>query len=286
MKKKIRNLEEKIFEILMVGSVLIVIGSLLFIIGTILINGIPAMNWDMISKTPKGGFYLGREGGILNAIIGSFYIGIGSTLLAMIFSLPIVIYLHFYTSKDSAFSRYVRFALNILWGIPSIVYGAFGFLLMIFLGLKVSLLAGIITVSLVILPVMTKAIDEAVKTVPFELKETLFSLGSTKFEASMVIIFKQALPGVLTALLISFGRAIGDAAAVLFTTGYTDNIPTSLTQPAATLPLAIFFQLSSPIPEVRERAYAAALVMTVLILLITQLTRYLSKKYSTKSGVI
>src|SRR6478735_5337323 len=283
MKRSYRFTEQKIFEGLMLLAVLLVIGSLLFIVCTVIIKGFPTMTLDMITKTPKGGFYLGKEGGILNAIVGSFYLGIGSTLLAVFLSVPVVIYLHFYGRKNGFFSEMIRLTLNILWGIPSIVYGAFGFILMIFLGLKVSLLAGIITVGLVILPIMVKATDEAVKTISSDLYEALFSLGTTRIEAALVVIFRQALPGVLTALLISFGRAIGDAAAVLFTTGYTDNIPTGLMQPAATLPLAIFFQLTSPIPEVRDRAYAAALIMTILILLISQLARILTKNYSRHS---
>ena len=283
MKQKLRFFEQKIFETLMIIAIILVTGSLIFIIGTVIYKGLPAMSLDMITKTPKGGFYLGKEGGILNAIIGSFYLGIGSTLLAAILSIHIVIYLHLYAKKNSVFTQYIRLTMNVMWGIPSIVYGAFGFILMFYIGLKGSLLAGIITVSLVILPIMVKAMDEAVKTVSIDLYEALFSLGATRLESSFVLIFRQALPGVLTALLISFGRAIGDAAAVIFTTGYTDNIPTAITEPAATLPLAIFFQLSSPIPEVRERAYSAALVMTLIILIITQITRLLSKKISTQS---
>jgi phosphate transport system permease protein len=280
MKGKFKYTEQKIFEGFMLFSVFLVVGSLVYIIFTVVLKGLPAMSLDMVTKTPKGGFYLGKEGGILNAIVGSFYLGIGATILAGVLGIPVVIYLHFYAERNSSFSRIIRLTLNILWGIPSIVYGAFGFLLMIFLGLKVSLLAGIITVGLVILPIMVKATDEAVKTISRDLYEALFSLGTTRLEAAMVVIFRQALPGVLTALLISFGRAIGDAAAVLFTTGYTDNIPTGITEPAATLPLAIFFQLTSPIPEVRNRAYAAALIMTVLILMISQLARFLTKNYS------
>lgn len=279
---RFRFLEQKIFEALMLVAVLLVVGSLLFIISTVIIKGFPTMTLDMITKTPKGGFYLGKEGGILNAIAGSFYLGLGSTVLAAFLSVPVVIYLHFY-GKNGFVSELIRLTLNILWGIPSIVYGAFGFIVMIFLGVKLSLFAGIITVGLVILPIMVKAMDEAVKTISRDLYEALFSLGATRFESAMVVIFRQALPGVLTALLISFGRAIGDAAAVLFTTGYTDNIPTGMMQPAATLPLAIFFQLTSPIPEVRDRAYAAALIMTILILLISQLARILTKNYSKHS---
>jgi len=150
---------------------------------------------------------------------------------------------------------------------------------MIYLGIRASLLAGIITVTLFVLPIMIRAMDEALKTVPKGLLEAALSLGSTRSEISYRVFFKQCIPGMITAVLLSFGRAAGDVASVLFTTGFTDHIPTSLNQPAATLPLTIFFQLSSPIEEVRQRAFAAAVVLVIIILFISILTRVLSRKY-------
>ena len=122
--------------------------------------------------------------------------------------------------------------------------------------------------------------DEALKTIPNILLEAAYSLGSTRYETAYKVFLRQALPGIATAILLSFGRAIGDAASVLFTAGFTDNIPKSLTQPAATLPLSIFFQLSSPIPEVQQRAYSAAIVLTGIILLISITGRAISIRYS------
>jgi len=109
--------------------------------------------------------------------------------------------------------------------------------------------------------------------------EASLSLGSTRSEVSYRVFFKQTMPGIITAVLLSFGRAIGDAASILFTAGYTDYIPTSLNQPTATLPLSIFFQLSSPIPEVQQRAYASAVVLVFIILVISILSRILTRKY-------
>ena len=126
---------------------------------------------------------------------------------------------------------------------------------------------------------MVRAMDEVFKNVPLGLIESTLSMGSTKSEIAFKILIKQCVPGIFTAILLSFGRAIGDAASILFTTGYTDNIPNSLNQPAATLPLAIFFQLSSPIEEVRSRAYAAAVILTAIILFISIITRILSGKF-------
>ena len=172
----------------------------------------------------------------------------------------------------------IRFALDVLYGVPAIVYGAFGFTLMIFLGLKASLLAGIITVAFLIMPLMARAMDEVLKMIPFELREASLAMGTTPWETATRVVLKQAWPGILTAVLLAFGRGIGDAAAVLFTAGFTDSLPNSLLKPVATLPLAIFFQLATPFPEVQERGYAAAFVLTVLTLSINLAARFLSRR--------
>jgi phosphate transport system permease protein len=274
-----KKIEENFFKIVMAASTYLIILTLLFLIFVILKRGLSSLNWAMISQVPKGGFYFGKEGGILNAIIGSFYLAIGSTFLSFVIGLPVALFLNVYLIKKQRWLHYIRFFLDVLWGIPSIVYGAFGFTMMLYLGMRASLLAGTITVTLLIVPIMIRAMDEVLQTIPVGLLEASYSLGSTRSEISFKIFFRQALPGIVTALLLSFGRGIGDAASVLFTAGYTDNIPTSLIQATATLPLAIFFQLNSPIPEVQDRAYASAVVLTIIILLLSLLARYISSKF-------
>ncbi len=275
-----RKLEENIFKVLMIFSTFAVVGSLTLILVTVFSKGLPALNLDMLTKTPKGGYYLGKEGGILNAILGSLVLGAGATFLALLVSLPLAFYLNLYLGKKSKLALAARFFLDVLWGIPSIVYGAFGFTLMVFLGLRASLLAGIITVALLIIPIMTRSIDEVLKMIPFELKEASFALGATRLETAIRVVFKQALPGIITAILIAFGRGIGDAASVLFTASFTDSLPYSLFKPVATLPLAIFFQLGTPFPEVQQRGYASAVILTVIILLISVAARILSKRFT------
>jgi phosphate transport system permease protein len=277
MKRK--KIESVFFKSLMILATLIIAGSLVMILWTITAKGIRSLNWDMISKVPEGGFYIGKGGGLLNAIIGSLYITIGSTLLGLLISIPVVLYINIYARKDSSLATVTRFTFDVLFGIPSIVYGAFGFTIMVYFGLRASLLAGIITVTLVIIPILARAMDEVIRRTPEELSDATYSLGATRWETSKVFL-RQSLPGIMTAVLLSSGRAIGDAASVLFTAGYTDSIPTSLSQPAATLPLAIFFQLSSPIQEVQNRAYAAALILTVIVLVISLGAKYFSKKLS------
>ncbi len=277
--RKIRIIEEGFARVLMFLSTTTIVMVLLLIVISILVRGLPAISWEMLSQTPRGGFYFGKEGGILNAMVGSAYLAGGSTLLALLVSLPVALYMNVHLVKRKKLVNTIRFLLDLLWGIPSIVYGAFGFAVMVFLGLRTSLLAGIITVTFFIIPIMIRAMDELFKTVPRGLLEASFSLGATRSETAYRVFFRQGLSGVVTAILLAFGRAIGDAASVLFTTGYTDHIPSSLGQPTATLPLAIFFQLSSPIQEVQQRAYAAAFILTCIILVISILARIFERRY-------
>ncbi len=274
-----RHISEAIVKGFMRFSFGLVAGSLALILWTIISRGLPALSWEMISEAPKGGFYMGGGGGILNAILGSLYMAGAGTLIALVLGLPIALYLETYLG-DSNWGHYVRLSLDILWGIPSIVYGVFGFTLMLAVGMRASMLGGIIVLALLALPIMTRAMDEVIRMMPQDLNQAALALGSTRFEVALKVITRQMLPGIITAILLAFGRGIGDAASVLFTAGYTDRMPSSLFSPVASLPLAIFFQLSTPFPAVRERAYAAALILTVIVLAVSLGSRWLSGRLS------
>ncbi len=273
-----RKIEEDFFKGLMILSTAIIVGILFAIVVTVVLKGAPALSLSMLTQTPKGGYYLGKGGGILNAIIGSLYLAFGATALSLFIALPVAFYLQEYASER--FGNFVRLSLDILWGVPSIVYGAFGFIIMLYFGLRASLLGGIITLTLLILPIMTRAMDEVMRMVAFELREAAYGLGSTKLEVVSKVISRQTLPGIVTAVLLAFGRGIGDAASILFTAGYTDHIPHSLLDPVASLPLAVFFQLGTPFPEVQERAYASAVILLVIILITSVSSRVITKKWS------
>jgi phosphate transport system permease protein len=276
---KFKFIEEKIVNFLMILATFTVFAFFASIIWTIVRRGFPSLTWEMVTQLPGGGFYLGKEGGILNAIVGSLMIVFGSTLLGLLISIPVVFFINVYLKKESKFAYLIRLTFDILFGIPSIVYGAFGFTIMIFFGLKTSLLGGIIVITLLIIPIFIRSMDEVAKSIPRNLLDATYSLGATKLETGKVIL-RQIAPGIATATLLSVGRAIGDAAGVMFTAGFTDNIPASLGQPAATLPLSVFFQLSSPIPEVRERAYAAALLLTIIVLILSIAGRLITNRFS------
>jgi len=277
---KLAKVEEGFFRGLMMASTALILATLVVILGAVVVKGLPAMNLAMVTQAPKGGFYLGKEGGILNAIVGSLYVTGGATIISFLIALPIVLYLNAYEKRGSKLVELTRFSFDVLWGIPSIVYGAFGFAVMLFFGLRASVLGGIIAVALLMLPIMARAMDEVVRMVPRELLDASYSVGATRFETAKKIIGRQAFPGILTAILIAFGRGIGDAASVMFTAGFSDSIPYSLFRPAATLPLAIFFQLGTPVPEVQERAYASALVLTILILVTSVVARLIGRRFA------
>lgn len=273
-----RKQQEIFFKRLMQLSLILLLGMLAGVILVILIRGASALSLSMLIDTPKGGYYLGGEGGIANAIAGSLYLAFGASLCALLFSLPVA----FALQKEYASPRLAgisRIVLEVLWGIPSIVYGAVGFVVMVYFGIRASLLGGIFVLTLLTMPIMVRSMEEILRMVPGELREIAVSLGTTRLETAW-IVFRQVIPGIVTAVILAFGRAIGDAASILFTAGYTDSMPRSLLDPVASLPLAIFFQIGTPIPEVQERAYAAALVLLLIVLVVNIAARIMGERFS------
>jgi len=149
---------------------------------------------------------------------------------------------------------------------------------MLAIGMRASLLGGIIVLALLEIPIMTRAMDEVIRLMPEELSQASLAVGASKLETALKVTVRQMLPGIVTATLLAFGRGIGDAASVLYTAGYTDRIPTSLSSPTASLPLAIFFQLGTPYPEVQQRAYASALILTLIVLIVSLGSRLVSAR--------
>ena len=275
---ELRRVEEEVFKALGLLSILLVLSCLLLMILTIVIKGLPALSLEMVTQAPNSSFYIGGGGGILNAIMGSIYLATGGTAIAFALSLPTALFLQPEYSGGSKLAEFVRGCLDILWGIPSIVYGAFGFVIMLALGMRASLLAGIVSLAFVVFPIMTRSMDDILSTIPPEFKEVSYAVGATRLETTLSVTLRQAAPGIFTAIILAFGRAIGDAASILFTSGYTDRIPTSLFEPAASLPLAIFFQIGTPYQAVQEKAYASAAILLIMILLLTTAARVLSSR--------
>ena len=275
-----RNLEEKIFLGLMLASVFIVMGSLIFIVTVVVFNGIPSLSLEILIQNSEGGFYLGAGGGFLNAIVGSLLLALPATGLAFLVGITIALYLQ----KDflrPSIANFVRLCLDILWGVPSVVYGVFCLTIMIVVGMAGgSLLFGILALTLLEIPIITRCIDESIKMVPIGLKESAYSLGSTKFETAVKVVRKQAMPGIIAGVLLGFGRGIGDAASILLTVGDSNYFPSSISDQTAALPTMILNLVSMPDQVVQNKAYAVAFVLLMIVLLISVITRYLTKKSS------
>lgn len=270
-----RNLEEQLFKALMVLSVCIVVGSLLVIFGLVIYHGASSLSIEMITQTPDPSNALG--GGILNAIVGSLLLALPATGIACIISLGIALYLQ-KEFTHGWISGFIRFTLDVLWGIPSIVYGIFCLMIMIYLGIGSSLIVGIIALTLLQIPIITRYMDEAIKMVPIGLKEGAYSLGSTKFETAFKVVRRQAFPGILAGILLGLGRGIGDAASILFTAGFSNRIPTSLFDSTAALPTMIFNMYS--LPSGQPKAFASAFILLSIVLIISILSRILSKRFT------
>jgi phosphate transport system permease protein len=269
-----RILEEKLFKFLMIFSLCIVLGSLFIIFGLVIFNGASSISLEMITQMPEEGNYLG--GGILNAILGSLLLAFPATGIAFLIGLMIALYLQ-RDFTPSWFSNFIRFTLDVLWGIPSIVYGIFCLMIMIYFGMGSSLLAGIIALTLLEIPIITRYMDESIKMVPHGLKEGAYSLGSTKFETAMKVLRRQAFPGILAGVLLGLGRGIGDAASILFTSGFSSRIPTSLLDSTAALPTMIFNLYS--LPSGQPKAYAAAFILLIIVLVISVSSRLLTRRF-------
>lgn len=270
--------EEKVMQALMIVACCIVLAVVASIIWTIFVKGISSVSWEMVSQAPGKNWNTEDDGGFLNAIVGSLYVVIPATLIAICISVPVVFYMNLYRRRTNWLSYFARLVYDVLYGIPSIVYGAFAFMIMVMVGMRASVLGGIVVTTLLIVPMFIRSGDEISRSVPDDMIDAAFSLGATKWETLKVIV-RQVMPGMITATLLAVGRAIGDAAAVMFTAGFSDSVATSLSSPTATLPLAIFNWITMPSPF-PERAYAAALVLTVIVLILSMGGRWITEHFT------
>ena len=276
--KNSKFIEEKVVKALMWVSVSLVILVVASIICTIFVKGFGSLSWDMVTKVPGRNWNTTDDGGFINAIWGSVIVVAPATLIAMVVSIPVVFYMNLYRRRSNWLSYVARLAYDVLYGIPSIVYGAFAFMIMVMVGMRASVLGGIIVSTILIIPMFIRNGDEISKSVPDDMIDAAYSLGATKWETLKVVV-RQVLPGMATATLLAVGKAIGDAAAVMFTAGFSDSMATSLSSPTATLPLAIFNWVTMPDPF-PGRAYAAALVLTVIVLILSLGGRWITNHFT------
>jgi len=258
-----RQVQKAAFSILWIaiGAVLVILGC---IIADIVINGLPAISWEFLTTAPKN---LGRDGGIAPAIVGTFYLVLGAILIALPLGIGAAIYLNEYT-REGRITRTIRTGVDLLNGTPSIVFGLFGFaFLVLYLKFGVSLLAGQVTLALMVLPTMIRTAEESLKNVPMSVREGSLALGATKWQTVRSVVLPPAVPGIITGTILSIGRAAGETAPILFTAVVFSSrtLPTSEFEPVMALPYHLYI-LSTNVPGATTNQYGTALVLLILVI--------------------
>ena len=262
---------------------LVVVAFLFVILGFIVIKGISVISWEFLTAMPKEGM---TAGGILPAIIGTACLVVGSMVFAFPVGVLSGIYINEYL-KDSWFKRFLRMMTNNLAGIPSIVFGLFGMALFVnYLKFGDSILAGSLTLGLLVLPVVIRTTEEALKSVDSSLRTGSLALGATKLQTIRKVVLPVAFPNIITGLILSIGRVSGETAPILFTVAayFLPKLPTSIFDQVMALPYHLYVLTTSgtDIEESRPMAYGTALVLILIVLLInvaaSSLRRYLGKK--------
>lgn len=267
-----------------IGGVTVVMGAVILmlaiIIGHILIKGIPALSIEFLTTSPAPG---GRGGGIYPAIIGSLELIAGTAVIAFLLGVLTGIYLNEY-AKDTRFTRIIREAIDLLNGTPSIVFGMFGMVLFVTaMGFGYSLLAGWITLAFMILPVIIRTTEEALKSVPKDLREASRAMGATKWRTIYKVVLPAAMGGVVTGAILSIGRAAGETAPIMLTAAVISqpHLAGSILDPVMALPLHLY-HLAMDLPGTTELQYGTATVLLIIVLVFFVAASLIRSHYSKK----
>jgi phosphate transport system permease protein len=257
-----KHIQHVSFGIITAAAV-IVLAILVIILGYIIIKGLPAISWEFLTQPPKD---LGRAGGIYPAIVGTIYLVAGAILIALPLGVGAAIYLVEYT-REGRITRLIRNGVDLLNGTPSIVFGLFGFaFIVLYLTVGVSLLAGQITLALMILPTVIRTTEESLKNIPQSLREGSLALGATKWQTISKVVIPPAVPGIVTGAILCIGRAAGETAPIMFTAVVFSSrfLPDSVFDPVMALPYHLFI-LATNVPGASANMYGTALVLLILV---------------------
>jgi phosphate transport system permease protein len=260
------------------GGGIITVLLLIIIIGYILIQGIPGINWEFLSTNPQGG--LSGEGGILSTVVSTLYL-IGITLVLLVpVGIGSAIYLSEY-APDNRLTRIIRYGIETLAGVPSIIFGLFGYALFVtVLSFNFSILSGALTLLCLLLPTMITTTEEALKSVPYSYREGALALGTTRWQMISKVVLPSAIPGIVTAVILCIGRAIGETACLYVTMGGSAAMPSSLLSGGRTLALHVYYLAMET--NAMEKAMATASVLIIIIILINTLTNWLAGRFQKK----
>ncbi|MDF2655281.1 MAG: pstA [Bacillota bacterium] len=277
--KNIKSTKNVIFYGLIGGLAAVTLASLIIIIGYILINGMSHINLEFLTQEPRR---MGKEGGIFSVIVGTLMVtGLG-ILIATPIGIAAAIYFTEY-SKEGKGVTLIRFFTEILAGIPSIIFGLFGFaFFVIFLGMGWSVISGGLTLAIMVLPTLIRATEESLKTVPMSYREGSLSLGATKWQTIIKVILPCCRPGILTGLILGIGRAIGETAAVMLTVGGSLRLPSSIFDSTRTMSVHLYVLAAEGLSM--EKTYATAALLIFIVLLINTSANLISSKLGGNNG--
>src|SRR3989344_2336852 len=272
---------EKIAHALLFSATVLVVLPVIFILWVIIQKGWSALSWEFLTAMPRNGM---REGGIFPAIVGTVYLVVGT----LIFSLPLGVFAAIYLTeyaKDNMLTRLVKLAIINLAGVPSVVYGLFGLgIFVMFLKFGSSILAGSLTLAIMVLPIIITTTREALDSVPQSFREVSLSLGVSKWQTIRYAVLPHALPGILTGIILAISRAAGETAPILFTVAafYLPHLPQSIFDQAMALPYHLYV-ISTQVPHVAvEVRYGTALVLLGMVLSMNILAMVLRAKFRKK----
>jgi phosphate transport system permease protein len=253
-------------------SAVLTIGVLIILVGYILFKGIPNLSWDLFAWQ-----YNSENVSMMPAIINTVIITLLSLLIAVPLGIFSAIYLVEYAKRGNKFVSIVRVTAETLSGIPSIVYGLFGYLLFVIAcGFSYSVLAGALTLAIMVLPIILRTTEEALKAVPDSYREGSFGLGAGRLRTVFKIVLPSAIPGILSGVILSIGRIVGETAALIYTSGTVAGIPDSLLSSGRTLSVHMYALLSEGLYT--KQAYATAVVLLIMVIGINALSNVLAKK--------
>jgi phosphate transport system permease protein len=281
--------KEKLILGLMYVTLFLSIIFLPIIIIWVASNGIGELNWTFLTGTPSFSSDESRLAthGIYPQIIGSLLLVAGSTLLGTPIGVLSAIYLTEF-ARETSITRTIRFFTETLAGVPSIVIGLFGMELFVYrLGFKISLISGVVSLSFMTLPFIIRASEESIKVVPNEYREASLAMGASKWQTIQKVVLPAAFPGVITGVLLGMGRAIGETAVLLLTTGggMTRKIPSRLTSPVGSIPIYIYLiAKETRVEELLNRGYAASLLLIIIFLSMSVSALLIRNHYLRKLG--
>ncbi|ENM5730906.1 phosphate ABC transporter permease PstA [Vibrio mimicus] len=278
--KQARVVKDNVLRVFIWLSAALTVGFLFWIIWYILSNGLQHVDWKFITDNYT---HTGDEHGIFPMIVSTIYMVIASIAVAAPIGIMTAIYLTEYAKVGSRLVKIIRFCTESLAGIPSIIFGLFGMTFFVaILGLGFSILSGALTLSILILPVIIRTTEEALMAVPQTYREGSYGVGASKIYTIRRLILPSAMPGILTSVILSIGRVIGESAPVFLTAGMVARIPDSLLDSGRTLTVHLY-KLTTELFTIDEwnQAYGTATVLIVVVLLINMITKLIAKRFNT-----